>query len=132
MTAVDLVWVDGPNVVIDGRGYPLDRLEGVTAEERRPRFRPWFAALGLAVLSIPLLNALPGGASEPYAALPYVLIGVMIFAAIFRVTFGDGTYVLVVEVAGERKVALRSSDHQLIISVLADVRELLRSNHGPS
>jgi len=43
------------------------------------------------------------------------------------VIFGEVTYVLVLEVAGERRVALRSFDHQLIISVMADVHELLHS-----
>ncbi|HEY8209494.1 MAG TPA: DUF6232 family protein [Myxococcaceae bacterium] len=121
MTAPELVHLDGPNVVIGSRGFPLERVSGISAEERRPRYRPWFIGLGMAVLAIPFLNAV----GDRYAALSYGLVAATIFASIFRVTFGGATYVLVLEVAGEKQVALKSSDHQFIISVMADVHELL-------
>jgi hypothetical protein len=38
----------------------------------------------------------------------------------------------VLEVAGEEKVALKSSDHQFIISVMSDVHELLHPPPGRS
>lgn len=121
MTGLELVRLDGRNVVIGGRGFPLDRVSGVSAEERRPQFRPWFIGLAVAVAAIPLLNAM----AERYAVAAYLAVGLILFAAIFQVVFGGATYVLVLEVAGERRVALKSSDHQLIISVMADVHELL-------
>ena len=113
MTAPDLVHLDGPNVAIGSREFPLHRISGISAEEWKPRYGPWFVGLGAAMLAVPFVN----GVGEQYAALAYGLVAVTLFAAIFQMTFGGTTYVLVLDVAGKRKVAHADYralvDHQL-------------------
>jgi hypothetical protein len=131
VTMPSLVRVEGVKVVIGSRGFPLERVEDVYAEERRPQTWRWLLMLGLAVLAIPVLNGMHL-ASEQYVAVPYVLVAMVLFGAIVRVVFGNVTYALVLDVSGIRQVALKSSNHQLIISVMADVQDILQTRAGRS
>lgn len=124
-----LVRIEGAKVLIGSRVFPLERVEEVSAEELRPRVERWLIALGAAVLCIPALNRLDLE-NERYALASYFLVAVVFLAAIFRIVFGDVTYALVLGVAGVRRIALKSPDHRLIISVMADVQDILQSRPG--
>jgi hypothetical protein len=121
-----LVRLEGASLVVGRQRFPVDRVQGAAAEEEPPSLR--FPALGMiaSLICIPILHALPLPDSGAVMAA-FAAVGVLIFVSIFRLVFASETYAVVLSlVEGEKRIALRSGNHLLVVSVVAQVRELLR------
>jgi hypothetical protein len=127
------VLVTSERVVVAGRAWPLEDVEGVDSIRRSPRVLPWLVILAVGVvMGLPALLAVmatPGAQGRGLYDAALALAGLVIFASIAALLVIGDTYWLVLRTRQSEGRVLRSRDPQLIsnlVSVVAKAAEAAR------
>lgn len=113
-------------ISVKGKSYPLTANTTIEAVQTEPSLMAAFFALAAGTLGIPAAIIINRVTPDDYSWLVGFPVACML-GAIFHVLTAEPTYVVVVASNTRMKTIVTSRDHQLVISLVAALRDARRN-----
>jgi hypothetical protein len=114
--------VSRESIVVDGCRYPLTQRTKIEAEQRGPRVLAALLCFVLGTIGIPAAVLINRVTPDDYSWLVGFPVA-FVLGTVFRFLTVEPTYAVVLRTAGKARPILESEDRQMIIRVVAALRD---------